>query len=152
WDVFFWHHNVERGFGGSDALAAHPWWFYSVRASIDLLPWSIVAPIAVYGFVRYRIWRSDECALLGLIWFAAIAMLLSLMRFKRADYLLPAYPGFALFLGAAAERWWQDRAEATPFPIRAWALGSFMALYVAGWLAYGAFLVPIEERTAPYQS
>ena len=38
------------------------------------------------------------------LWFVAIAVFLSLMRFKRADYLLPAYPGAALWLGCLVER------------------------------------------------
>ncbi len=40
----------------------------------------------------------------GVVWFLVIFGFLSCMSFKRADYLLPAYPGAALFLGCWAER------------------------------------------------
>src|SRR5207245_10024423 len=36
--TFFWHHNIERGFGGSDTLRAHPWWFYGPQFLLDFLP------------------------------------------------------------------------------------------------------------------
>ena len=39
---FLWHHNVERGFGGSDVLRAHPWWFYLPHLAADFLPWSLL--------------------------------------------------------------------------------------------------------------
>jgi 4-amino-4-deoxy-L-arabinose transferase-like glycosyltransferase len=157
WEVFFWHHNVERGLGGAEALAAHPWWFYGVRAAVDLLPWSLVVPFALYWFIRERDWRTDDGAVMGLIWFGAIAIFLSFMRFKRADYLLPAYPGFALFLGACAERWWQTRSESeseakTSSPALACAASSVVVLCAVGWLTYGLWLVPLEERMPPYRA
>ncbi len=103
WEVFFWYHNVERGLGGAESLAAHPWWFYGPRAFVDLLPWSVSVPAAFYVLVRYEQTRKDPHAWTGLLWFAAMALFLSCMRFKRADYLLPAYPGLAIFLGVSAD-------------------------------------------------
>src|SRR5262249_51700986 len=38
--VFFWHHNYERGLGDSPTLASHPWWFYALHFAWDFLPWS----------------------------------------------------------------------------------------------------------------
>jgi 4-amino-4-deoxy-L-arabinose transferase-like glycosyltransferase len=101
--VFFWYHNVQRALGGAEALAAHPWWFYAPRLAVDLLPWSPVLIAAAVGTLRGR--RADREALLGLAWLLAVALLLSCSRFKRADYLLPAYPGAALLIGCACERW-----------------------------------------------
>ncbi|MBI1831928.1 MAG: glycosyltransferase family 39 protein, partial [Planctomycetes bacterium] len=105
WDVFFWYHNVERGLGGSEILKAHPWWFYGPQAAVDLLPWSVIAPLALYAFTRYEHFRTDDAAWLGLLWFTAVAIFLSCMSFKRADYLLPAYPWLAIFLAVFADRW-----------------------------------------------
>ena len=156
WDVFFWYHNVERGLGGSEALAAHPWWFYGPRAAVDLLPWSLAVPIAICWFLRNPELRQDDAACLGLIWFLAITTFLSLMRFKRADYLLPAYPGVAFFLGACAERWWRSVCESEA-QARAWApalacaSGSVIILYAAGWLIYGATSVGNHDAL-PYRT
>jgi 4-amino-4-deoxy-L-arabinose transferase-like glycosyltransferase len=103
--VFFWHHNFERGVGASTTLATHPWWFYGPRLAFDLLPWSALLPPAVWWFLSQGGWRTDPEARFGLIWLLGIVILLSCARFKRADYLLPAYPGAALFLGCVLERW-----------------------------------------------
>ena len=90
--------QLERGLGGSDSTAAHPWWFYGPRALVDLLPWSLLGPAAIYGLFRNEEIRKDKNVCLGLTWFAAMTLFLSCMSFKRADYLLPAYPGLAIFL------------------------------------------------------
>jgi hypothetical protein len=110
--VFFWHHNFERGVGGSATLASHPWWFYGPRLAFDLLPWSLLLPPAGWWFLKRGCWRSDPEARFGLIWLLGIVILLSCARFKRADYLLPAYPGAALFLGCVLERWRTKRRTA----------------------------------------
>src|SRR5207248_623155 len=68
---------------------------------------------AVAGFVCWRrgYWRAGPEARLGLAWLAAATLVLSCAAFKRGDYLLPAYPGAALFLGSIfsnEERRWRD--------------------------------------------
>ncbi|MFO0807114.1 MAG: glycosyltransferase family 39 protein [Gemmataceae bacterium] len=102
--VFFWYHHVQRATGGSEALASHPWWFYAVRLAVDWLPWSPLFLLAGWRFLRSSEFQADRAAQLGLAWLMGIAVLLSLSRFKRADYLLPAYPGAAIWLGCWAER------------------------------------------------
>jgi len=96
WQEFFVHHNLQRGLGGADDLAGEAPWYYLPRLGVDLLPWSLFVPVAAYRFVGRE---RDADARFGLLWFLAIVGFLSLMHFKRADYLLPAYPGFALWLG-----------------------------------------------------
>src|SRR5439155_25744847 len=90
------------------SLAAHPWWFYGPRLAFDLLPWSLLLPLAAWLMVRQRWWQQDAEARLGLVWLLAMVLVLSCSRFKRADYLLPAYPGAALFRGCAAERCYRE--------------------------------------------
>jgi 4-amino-4-deoxy-L-arabinose transferase-like glycosyltransferase len=130
---FLWHHNVERGFGGSDVLRAHPWWFYLPHLVADFLPWSLLLPAAAWAFVRRTWWRDDPEALFGLVWLAAVALILSVARFKRADYLLPAFPGAALFLGSVAERWYHSSAH--PARLAAVFTGTVVACAV-GWCLY----------------
>ncbi len=101
--VFFWHHNFERGFGGS-RLRGHPWWFYGPQFVVDFLPWSPLLILAFIWWARHADVRLDPEARFGLAWFAAVLFILSCVRFKRADYLLPAYPGVALFLGCVLEK------------------------------------------------
>ena len=156
-EVFSWYHNVERGLGGAEALASHPWWFYGPRIFVDLLPWSLLIPVAIFVFLRRRDLREDDGAYLGLIWFAAIFVFLSCMRFKRADYLLPAYPGMAIFLATVIERCWQTRtatADGVAVPDRwrrifAVGLGALMFVYAGGWLTYQSIAA---ERSQPYRA
>ncbi|MBI3821129.1 MAG: hypothetical protein HY289_00445 [Planctomycetes bacterium] len=156
WDVFFWYHNVERGLGGSETLKSHPWWLYVPVALFDLLPWSLVLPAALWWFWRNREARQDNAAWFGLIWFAAITLFLSCMSFKRADYLLPAYPGLAIFLGVCIERWLrgsEPEAQAREDGLSlACASGSiritgvaFMLVYLVGWQVYDRWIGPVED-------
>jgi 4-amino-4-deoxy-L-arabinose transferase-like glycosyltransferase len=100
--VFVWHHNIERGCGGS-GLRANPWWFYLPQFVSDFLPWSLFLLPAGWWMTRRGLWRSDAEARFGLTWFVSVLLVLSCARFKRADYLLPAYPGAAVFLGCVGE-------------------------------------------------
>src|SRR5262249_26152439 len=77
---FLWHHNVERGFGGSEVLRAHPWWFYAPHLVADFLPWSLLLPAAVWAFVRRGWWRDDPAARFGLVWLVTVSVLLSAAR------------------------------------------------------------------------
>jgi 4-amino-4-deoxy-L-arabinose transferase-like glycosyltransferase len=153
WDVFFWYHNVERGLGGSEILKAYPWWFYFPQAFFDMLPWSLALPFALYFFIRHPEIRKDDAACLGLIWFTAVALFLSCMSFKRADYLLPAYPGMAIFLGVCAERFVahdSNRVDAK-HTIGIVCLGGLF-LYVIGWFIFNTWFIPPEEKAWPYRT
>jgi 4-amino-4-deoxy-L-arabinose transferase-like glycosyltransferase len=98
-EVFVWRHNIERGLGGG-VLRGHPWWLYLPLLAIDFLPWSPLLPLAAWLCWRRGLWQQDPLARLGLAWLLAVLIVLSCASFKRSDYLLPAYPGAALFLGA----------------------------------------------------
>ena len=141
WDVFFWYHNVERGLGGSETLKAYPWWFYGPSCAIDLLPWSLALPFIGWAWLRRADLRADPEARFGASWFIAILGFLSCMSFKRADYLLPAYPGFALLIGCTAER----------FALRRSVFGIAVAGAVLGWGWYNTAIVPAQEDGWPYR-
>src|SRR5262249_16109778 len=156
--------------GGSEVLKSHPWWVYFPHMFYDMLPWSLAVPGAIYWFYRDRETREDDAACLGLIWFAAIGLFLSCMSFKRADYLLPAYPGMAIFLGACTERLWRERHRpeapartesvclgcpscSEPFPKFAWqSFFTFLFVYAVGWIVYDFWLIPAEEKAWPYRA
>jgi 4-amino-4-deoxy-L-arabinose transferase-like glycosyltransferase len=139
---FFWHHNVERGFGGDDALQAHPWWFYGHTFAERFLPWSPFLGVAVWWTARRGRWRLDAEPRFGLIWLATTVLLLSCMRFKRADYLLPAFPGAALFLGCVGERWLRTLTRPR------WATASFagvVGVVVVAWWVAVDYVLPRYE-------
>lgn len=94
---FFGRHNLERSLG-SGRLRSHPWWLYGPYFVQYFLPWT---PVAAVALARPGVWRTDALARLGLAWCVGVVVLLSCVSFKRTDYLVPAWPGAALFLGCA---------------------------------------------------
>jgi 4-amino-4-deoxy-L-arabinose transferase-like glycosyltransferase len=157
--VFFWYHNVERGLGGSGKLAEHPWWFYGPRLAFDFLPWSPALAAGLWFWWRRPALRQDAEVCFGLVWLGTVVVVLSFMKFKRSDYLLPAYPGAALFLGGVAERWflgWRARGAGQPRRLiglaRAALIPLAMALVVAGWWFYLDRVVPSQEADHGYRT
>jgi 4-amino-4-deoxy-L-arabinose transferase-like glycosyltransferase len=148
--VFFHYHNFQRGFGGAEALEPEPWWFYLVRFWVDLLPWSGLFPAVVVYLVRRGLWRQDPELRFAAVWLIAMFVLLSLVRFKRHDYLLPAYPGAAVLLGCVGEHWWRQASAHR----RAWAragLAGVVTTAVLGWLVYVDGLLPRWEARRAQQ-
>jgi 4-amino-4-deoxy-L-arabinose transferase-like glycosyltransferase len=143
--VFFWHHNLGRGLGGT-GLRTNPWWFYLPQFFGDFLPWSALVPLAAWWCWRRRCLRRDPDARFGLAWLVAVLLVLSCSRFKRADYLLPAYPGAALFLGCVWHR-----------QVRRWRFSPALipavaALVLAAWLVRLEWLLPQQEPFRDYRA
>jgi 4-amino-4-deoxy-L-arabinose transferase-like glycosyltransferase len=146
--TFFWHHNIERALGGSEALRARPWWFYAPRLVVDFAPWSPALLGACYYFLRHRRWTLDPEARFGLVWLSVMVFVLSCAGFKRADYLLPAYPGAALLVGCAVERWARSRFR-TRSVIAGMALVGVAC--ATGWWLYVERVLPLQELSREHQ-
>jgi 4-amino-4-deoxy-L-arabinose transferase-like glycosyltransferase len=148
---FLLYHNFERAFGGPGGLRAHPWWFYTPRLAIDLLPWSVLLPFAAWRLLARGRWRSDSEASFGGVWLVTVLFVLSCVRFKRADYLLPAYPGAALLLGCAAERWLGERAGFRAARAMVTALVLTVDACMAGWWLYLERIQPRDEPSREHR-
>jgi 4-amino-4-deoxy-L-arabinose transferase-like glycosyltransferase len=150
--VFFWYHNVERGFGG-DVLRAHEWWFYGPRFAIDFLPWTPLLLAGVVVLCRGGRWRTDPEARFGLVWLAAVLVLLSCLRYKRADYLLPAYPGAALFLGCALSprrRAGEVASDSRWAALPLWGTATAAGVAALAWAVYVTWVLPAGEPAREY--
>jgi hypothetical protein len=99
---------------------------------------------------RRGAWKNDPEARFGLAWFVSVLLVLSCARFKRADYLLPAYPGAALFLGCTLARW----ARSGAVQARALAAGVLLVVAgaVAGWWRQVAWVLPAHEAFRDYRA
>jgi 4-amino-4-deoxy-L-arabinose transferase-like glycosyltransferase len=139
--VFFWHHTVARYTGSSPLLASHPAWYYLPRFAIDFLPWTPALALLGWWAVRSGWWRADPAFRFGLVAAVAMVAVLSTARFKRADYLLPAYPFAAVALGCAAEAWLATRTARTARRAT-WGAGLTLAAVAAGWVVAVAAVEP----------
>lgn len=95
---FLGYHHWNRALGNG-ALRSHPWGFYFYQFPLDFLPWSPLLCFALYQSLKRGLSSCGPMERFGLVWLCAMFTVLSLVSYKRADYLLPAYPGAALFLG-----------------------------------------------------
>jgi 4-amino-4-deoxy-L-arabinose transferase-like glycosyltransferase len=139
---FFWHHNVQRALGGSQ-LRSHPWFWYGPYFLLYFLPYSPLVLLALPS----RLWREDWLARSGLAWTVGVILLLSCASFKRADYLLPAYPGAAVFLGCVLEHCLNS---ARRFLVLSGVV-AVAALMAIGWGVRLMWLMPAEEPYRDYR-
>jgi 4-amino-4-deoxy-L-arabinose transferase-like glycosyltransferase len=152
--VFFWEHNVERGLGGG-RFRGHPWWYYAPLFTSDFLPWTPLLFVAFILACKYRILHTDAEARLGLIWFLGVFVVLCCARYKRPDYLLPAYPGAALFLACVAlrveQRWqaWAKTHHWSPYCI---LHATLCAVMVGIWLVRVERDLPAQEPYRDYRA
>jgi 4-amino-4-deoxy-L-arabinose transferase-like glycosyltransferase len=145
--VFLWYHNIGRGLGTA-GLRTNPWWFYGPQFLGDFLPWSPLVVLAGLWCLRRRFLRRDSDARFGLCWFVAVLLVLSCSHFKRADYLLPAYPGAALFLACVLRRW---RCYRRARPVR-WLVPAGAVLMAVVWCVRLEWLLPRQEPVRDYRA
>jgi 4-amino-4-deoxy-L-arabinose transferase-like glycosyltransferase len=138
---FLWLHNVTRGLGGS-RLRSHPVWLYLPYLALYLLPWSLLLLPAL-------LWRpqGDRLAWDGLAWMVGVVVVLSAARFKRADYLLPAYPGAALFLAC----WLETRLLASWPRLGLGGVVGVAAAMLVGWAIHLGWWLPTAEPFRDYR-
>jgi len=106
--------------------------YYLANLSLDAFPWSLVLPAAAVAAWRAR--ALPECRF-PLFWAAAMLIGLTLSASKRAHYLLPAYPAFAILIA----RWWPQAWDARPdrisrrlMVVSLAAVGPLLALVLLG--------------------
>lgn len=145
---FFWEHNLDRGMG-TGRLRTHTLFYYVPLFFADFFPWSLV--LLCIGFFLVRLKRisviQEPMATLGVGWFLLEFCFFSLCGYKRPDYLLPAYPGAALFVGFWLTRC-SYRGVVFPFEVRWPRVGIVGAglgiLCMAGWVHF--HLPQMEEN------
>jgi 4-amino-4-deoxy-L-arabinose transferase-like glycosyltransferase len=143
--VFFWHHTIDRYTGNSPLLATHPPLYYVPRFAVDFLPWTpVLVGLAAWALHTGRC-RTDPMLRFGLVAFAVMFVVLSTARFKRADYLLPAYPFAAVVLGCAGEAWLASRGDCRAVRVGKWAFGGAVAAAAVTWLVMTFAVEPAEQ-------
>lgn len=139
---FFEHAVGENLLGRFFAGTSHerPLYYYLYQLPADLLPWTLVWPVA-WMVGRRRIFAGAAAPEIArawrflLAWVGAPLLFFSLSSGKRGIYMLPAFPAVALLCGDALYRHLHGRST-LPRAVNAGALG-LAALVAAGGLAVG---------------
>jgi 4-amino-4-deoxy-L-arabinose transferase-like glycosyltransferase len=138
--------NLAR-FVGADRGHGQPVYYFVQHIWLDLIPWSVLLPFALYWIHRSRMWRDRNVQLL-LWWVGAFVVFLSIAATKRQLYLLPAYPAFALlmapWLASVGRNDGIERLSPSPRPARAFGWIVVAVLVV---LAIGSFAAAIGFET-----
>jgi 4-amino-4-deoxy-L-arabinose transferase-like glycosyltransferase len=87
--------HVRRLLGGPLEGHVRSVTYYVVNLALGLFPWSFALPAAAVAAWRQR---GVPAHLFPLVWAGAMTVTLTLSATKRAHYLLPAYPSFALLV------------------------------------------------------
>ncbi|HZQ90588.1 MAG TPA: glycosyltransferase family 39 protein [Terriglobales bacterium] len=114
--VFFLEHNLER-FGTDLYRHSQPFWYYVPVLLLCLAPWTVFAVAAMVDAVKRR--RAGAPAapqaeaardpeLLLFVWALVPVVFFSLSKSKLPGYILPAVPGWTMFMALRVERWGRE--------------------------------------------
>jgi len=143
--------NVARFFGGSRGHEQSVW-YYLVNIWLDLLPWGLLLPFALWWAHRQERWRNPAVQL-QVWWLVAIFVFLSIAVTKRQLYLLPAYPAAALLLAPWLARFGTKELGKRPSPkpvrVYAWFLAALygvvgLVFLTASGPGFGTLLERVE--------
>lgn len=122
-----------------------PYYFLGVLP-VDFLPWSLVAPAALFAGYRLLRGAQRERWLFLLVWVITTLVFFSLSPAKRTVYILPLYPAMAILTGAGLELLARHAAAAKPVISRLWLRVPAAALAAVVALAGLAVLVAGPSR------
>lgn len=123
---FVWTHNLRRYLAPLDH--EEPWWFFLPGLLLGMMPWTLLVPGLARTLWRRRRARAKSPIVL-LVPFVVCLVFFSLSGCKRAGYLLPALPPFALLLAwfwvlEKKRRGWSHR------PLEAYLAGAMAVGFV----------------------
>lgn len=142
--------GVAHAAGQVDKL--EPWWFFLKTFPLDLLPWTVFIPAAIWA------WRNPvaperrdadlparsrrDADRFAMAWLVAPLVVMSMSLGKRDLYLVPVYPAAALLIGRLATTLAADDG-CVRRPVVARGLGAFGAIAVI----VGALLAAVGAST-----
>ena len=110
---FFNRQILEETFGTAvgDYGRHQPYYYFVPIFFLNQAPWSFFSPALVFFLYRRRRELFTDHLMFPLVWCVTVFLFFSLALGKRAVYILPLYPAFALLFGA----WWKclDRENTT---------------------------------------
>ncbi|MFC2118015.1 ArnT family glycosyltransferase [Bacteroidota bacterium] len=96
-DYFFFRHTVQRISDASVFERSEPWWYYLVFMPVMFIPWSVLLIKKVFEKRTRK--NISSWRILYLFWIILPIFFFSLNSSKLILYILPLFPGIALFCG-----------------------------------------------------
>jgi len=112
---------------------ARPPWYYLENLPLNLFPWTLFLPWVIWFTWKRR--RENDAMRLLLCWIVPAIIFFSISSGKRAVYLLPLCPAFAILIGYAITALADD-------PRRAWMRRAVGAIWTVLLIALGVFAIP----------
>ena len=139
-------HFVERGMHGMHHV--RPFWYYSERLPLSLLPWTALLPGALV--VAWRNRRRSAGLRLSLVAAVFVVVFFSISTEKRDLYVLPAFPAIAIMMAVLVGRiaGWREGLEEAATPDRRWV--TIGQVIVGGLFTLVAVAVPFASGRVEY--
>ncbi len=139
-------HFVERGMHGMHHV--QPFWYYSERLPLSLLPWTGLLPGALV--VAWRNRRHSEGLRLSLVAAVFVVVFFSISTEKRDLYVLPAFPAIAIMMAVLVGRisGWREGLEDAANPNGKWV--TVGQAVVGGIFTLVAVAVPFASGRVEY--
>ena len=104
--AFFMRQILEENIGTARGVWGHyqPFYYFVPVFFYNLAPWSFFSLSIAFFISRRRRTLSEDRLLFPLVWFIAVFSFFTIALGKRAVYILPLYPAFAILFGA----WWKS--------------------------------------------
>ncbi len=146
WPQFFWEQHWRRFWSGH-AQHAQPFWFFIPWIVAGFLPWTALAPAAIFGFAKEKL--KDPLIRFALCWLVFPFLFFSICSGKLPTYILPCFPPLALLIGVGVRRY-LDQGRDKAFVAGAWAVillldVAFVAIIAVSVTGGTVLAGPLEE-------
>jgi 4-amino-4-deoxy-L-arabinose transferase len=102
WHYFFWEEHIKRFSHSTHAQHLQPFWFFIPVIILGALPWTLLAPQAIRGFLRDGL--NAPLLRFAVCWLIIPFIFFSISKGKLGTYILPCFAPLAILLGVGLWR------------------------------------------------
>jgi len=130
-----------------------PIYYYIAATLIGFFPWtSFAIPIGLFAYGSIRSKRESFLWMVVLVWLFFYFAVFSLASTKLPNYIIPAYPAVALWIGRYFAAWLEPRHELSDQGSDYWRLAGWSFVLLSGVLIGGLTVFLASEMGEPWVS
>lgn len=130
-----------------------PIYYYVVATLIGFFPWtSFAIPIGLFAYSSVRSNRQRFLWMVVLVWLFFYFAVFSLASTKLPNYIIPAYPAVALWIGSYFAAWLESSHSPTDDGVDYWRLAGWSFAMLSGVLIGGLTVFLASEMGEPWVS